>query len=110
MEIAQKYSGILKTVWMTAFYAPLLPIGPLISLLGFIFNYWMEKVFFFSLLNRKVCNSIKFNEKKYLLLRRYARPFLLGSDLNFKMIELLEYFPLFFAVIIYFKIFEIDLF
>ncbi len=35
---------------------------------------------------------------KYLLLNRYARPNVLSSDLNFEMIELLEYFPLSVAV------------
>ena len=64
-------------MWMTAFYMPVMPIGIVISIVGLFCDYWMNK---------------------YLLLRRYARPNLLGNKLNNSMIEYLEFVPLFMSV------------
>lgn len=64
-------------MWLCAFYAPLLPITFVVGLLSLFMAYWMDK---------------------YLLLRRYARPKLLGKNLNRAMIEKLEYFPLMMAI------------
>jgi hypothetical protein len=43
VDFAFKFSYITKTVLMTVFYLPLLPIGVIISLLGLIFAYLVEK-------------------------------------------------------------------
>jgi len=40
------YSYIIKTIWLTAFYAPFTPIVVPISILGLIFNYFVEKYLF----------------------------------------------------------------
>ena len=43
MNIALKYSYIVKTLLMSFIYAPIFPLGLGISLLGLIFGYWLEK-------------------------------------------------------------------
>ena len=43
MQIASKYSYIFKTVLMTMFYLPIFPFGVIISLLGLILAYFLEK-------------------------------------------------------------------
>ena len=43
MQIASKYSYIFKTVLMTMFYLPIFPFGVIISLLGLILSYFLEK-------------------------------------------------------------------
>lgn len=43
-NIGLRYSWILNTMYMTAFYAPLIPIVLIYTLIGFIFVYWIEKV------------------------------------------------------------------
>ena len=43
MEIASKYSYITKTLLMSFLYMPIFPLGVLISLIGFIFGYFIEK-------------------------------------------------------------------
>lgn len=61
----------MNTMFTTAFYAPLLPIGLAYSLLALFLMYWAEK---YKVLNDRV---IKFN---------------LSSKLSTAMTELLEYF------------------
>jgi len=77
IDIAQCYANILKTVWVTAFYAPVLPIGIPISVVGLFISYWTDK---------------------YLLLNRYVKPSALGKSLSLWMAEYLELSPFFFAV------------
>ena len=43
MNVSAKYSYIAKTILMSFFYIPIFPLGIVISLLGFIFGYWLEK-------------------------------------------------------------------
>jgi hypothetical protein len=43
MQIASKYSYIFKTVLMTMFYLPIFPFGVVITLLGLILSYFLEK-------------------------------------------------------------------
>ena len=43
MEIASKYSYIFMTILMTMFYLPIFPLGVPITILGFIFAYFLEK-------------------------------------------------------------------
>ena len=38
-EIPYKYAYIFKTIWLTAFYAPLAPLVVPISIFGLILNY-----------------------------------------------------------------------
>jgi hypothetical protein len=48
-----KYVYYIKTMCLTAFYAPLVPLIVPISFMGFIVNYWIDK---------------------YLILRRHKDP------------------------------------
>ena len=43
MSISSKYSYISKTLFMTMFYLPIFPLGVLISIIGFILVYFLEK-------------------------------------------------------------------
>ena len=43
MNVAMKYSYLVKTLYMSFFFAPVFPLGFGISLFGFIFGYWLEK-------------------------------------------------------------------
>ena len=43
MDISSKYSYISKTLFMTVFYLPIFPLGVLISLIGLILAYFLEK-------------------------------------------------------------------
>ena len=61
MDISYKYSYIGKTLLMTFFYIPIFPIGILITVLGFIFGYFLEKYNFANrykrpeMLNSQIC-------------------------------------------------------
>ena len=43
MNVPMKYSYLVKTLYMSFFFAPVFPLGFGISLFGFIFGYWLEK-------------------------------------------------------------------
>ena len=49
-EIELAYADIIKTIYITVFYAPVCPIGLFLSLIGFMFQYWVEK---YTILRRK---------------------------------------------------------
>lgn len=53
MDVATRYASLVKTVWMTGLYAPLMPICVPISAIAIIIQYKLDK---------------------YLLLRRYKSP------------------------------------
>ena len=43
MNVAAKYSYLIKTLLMSFLFAPIFPLGFFISFIGFIFGYWLEK-------------------------------------------------------------------
>ena len=43
MEVGVQYSNLFKQILMTVFYLPLVPSGPIITLIGVILNYFIEK-------------------------------------------------------------------
>ena len=89
-EIPYKYSYIMKTIWLTAFYSPLVPIVVPVSIAGLIFNYWIEKCLYGN---------------------TYKAPNMISSMVNEVAIELLEYFPLILSVgefLIYFYFYNYD--
>ena len=61
MEIAFKYSYIVRTLLMAFFYMPIFPFSMLISSIGFILGYYLEKYNFTTkykrpeMLNSKIC-------------------------------------------------------
>ncbi|KRX05998.1 hypothetical protein PPERSA_01076 [Pseudocohnilembus persalinus] len=70
-DIAQRYAYLINTLFLTALYAPLLPIGLLISLIGILIIFYIEKY-------------------KVLHLRFISHN--LSPSLSTQMTELLEYF------------------
>ena len=52
MKISYKYSYVAKTLLLSLFYIPIFPFGLIISLLGFIFAYYLELYNFTHLYNR----------------------------------------------------------
>ena len=52
MNVPAKYSYLVKTIFLSFFYAPVFPLGFCISLIGLIFGYWLEK-FNFSKMYKK---------------------------------------------------------
>ncbi len=48
MNISYQYSFLSKSILMTFFYMPIFPLGPVITLIGVILNYFIEK---FKMLN-----------------------------------------------------------
>ena len=77
LDMWRKYPILIKTMWMTAFYASLTPIGIPISMFALLISYWVDK---------------------YLIIKRYKRPLIISADLNKEMTDLFEMVPLFMAV------------
>lgn len=46
-EIELGYADILNTMYITVMYIPVVPIGQLISLIGLVIYYWVEKYVLF---------------------------------------------------------------
>lgn len=68
--MGKRYADIMKTMWVTFFYSPIMPIGTLISLAGLIAYY--------------------FTDKYNLLFRRTVKESI-GKKLSFEMVEFVEY-------------------
>ena len=49
-DLARSYVLVLKTIYFTAFYSVIIPIGMFVSIIGLILWYWTEKVSFFFIL------------------------------------------------------------
>ena len=69
-DMSYKYAMLMKTILLTCFFAPAIPIALIISVLGLSAMYWVDK---------------------YLLLRRAALPSALGGELTRSMIEYIEW-------------------
>jgi len=76
-NMSNKYAQSIKTLLLTAFYAPAMPIAIFFSLFGLLLTYWSDK---------------------YLFLRRNALPPALGHELNTSMLEYLDLMVLFWAL------------
>ena len=68
--MGKRYADLMKTMWFTFFYSPLIPIGTLFSIVGVILYYYTDK---YNLIYRR---TVKEN---------------IGEQLTVDMIELLEY-------------------
>ena len=61
MNVSAKYSYIFKTLLMSFLYIPIFPLGILISFVGFVVAYWLEKINFAryykrpEMLNKQLC-------------------------------------------------------
>lgn len=78
-QLHSKYAQVNKTLMLTFFYAPLLPIGIPIAIGSISIMYWIEKVIIY-------LNCLK-KKKKTLLIRRDARPPPIGKELAEEMID-----------------------
>ena len=67
MDIASKYSYITRTLLMTFFYIPIFPLGLLITFLGFIFSFFLEKYNFM----KKYKKPIMLNSRIYEVYSNY---------------------------------------
>jgi len=76
-NISHKYAFVMKTILLTSFYAPGMPIVALFSLVGLTFTYWTDK---------------------YIFLRRNAIPHTLTDSLNDSMIEYLDWMVVAFSL------------
>ncbi|KAL4500435.1 hypothetical protein ABPG72_003386 [Tetrahymena utriculariae] len=69
-SIGWRYADTTKTMWLTFFFSPLVPVCTFISLLGMIFYYFIDK---------------------YNLIYRRTVKESIGFGLSFEMLELIEY-------------------
>jgi hypothetical protein len=77
-----KFSYICKTILMSFFYIPIFPSGVLISLVGFVVGYWIEK---------------------YNILRNYKKPNMPNHKLGVFLLHNFKY-GLFVYSVLYFKL------
>ena len=70
LNIAAKYTYIMKTLLMSFNYIAIFPLGFPISLIGFIFAYWVEKYNFSKMSKRpeKIDKNIVFFFSEYLVI------------------------------------------
>jgi len=76
-DASAKYSAYIKTMWMTALFAPLIPVVIAISLVGLTLRYWLDK---------------------FLLIRRNSAPKMMGKKLSMRMLKYLELTPFWFGL------------
>jgi len=48
--MGKRYADIMKTMWFTFFYCPVIPLGSFWSIIGLICYYWIDK---YNLINRR---------------------------------------------------------
>ena len=80
VNMAKRYANVTKTMLMTFFYAPILPVSFLISGIALFVEYWVDK---------------------YLLLRRHARPNRLSGDLANYMTKTIPWAVLVYSIMNY---------
>ena len=102
MRISYKYSYVEKTVLLSLFYIPIFPFGIVISLIGFIFSYYLELFNFTHLYNRPEM----INEKICLFYIEYFVINLFFLNLGI-YIFIKNIFSFYFLVIIFLVIFGI---
>ena len=77
----KRYADIMKTMWFTFLYSPVIPIGTVFSLFGLFLHYWADK---YNLIN-------KFTAKENISL-----------DLTLSMLDMLDMIVIMHAVIVFF--------
>jgi len=76
-DFSAKYSSYIKTMWMTALFAPLIPVVIPISLGGLLLRYCLDK---------------------FHLVRRNSAPPMMGKQLALSMLKYLEWTPFWFGL------------
>jgi len=87
MDISLKNAMLVKTMLMTAFFAPAVPFALIFAFLGLGANYWVDK---------------------YLLLRRTVFPTAIHEVLNKYVVEYLEWFGVMFGAGNFFFLFVLQ--
>lgn len=77
MDLAVKNALMVKTMLLTAFFAPIIPFALIFAIIGLTFNYWVDK---------------------HLLLRRNVLPIALQNELCVNMVENIEWMGLMFGL------------
>jgi hypothetical protein len=72
----KRYADMMKTMWFTFFYSPIVPFGTVCSVVGLVIYFWVDK---------------------YNTTRRRTIKETISKDLTFQMIELLELIVMFHA-------------
>lgn len=80
VDMAQRYANTMKTLIVTLSYAPILPLGVLISIVGIIVQYWVDKM---------------------LLIKRHSRPARLSGALSAAMVRIIPFAILIYAIMNY---------
>jgi hypothetical protein len=78
--IGKRYADLMKTMWFTFFYSPVIPFSTLISIIGLILYYWVDK---------------------YNIMRRRTVKESISKDLSYEMIENLELTIIWYTVILF---------
>jgi len=60
-DMVKRYADIMKTMWLTFFYTPAIPIIPLFAIISLFIYYWVDK---YNLIFRR---TIKESNKKLSL-------------------------------------------
>ena len=80
MNVSYQYSFLCKLVLMTFFYMPIFPLGPIITLVGVVLNYFIEKYKMLSIYRRPE----KLNEQiTYFYIDYFVMAFIAWSIGNF---------------------------
>ena len=95
-NIAKCYADLMKTMFFTAFYAPIIPIGLVISGICFIALYWIHKVINLYLI------YLHLFFKKIIIIKRSSIKINVGSELSIEMIEYLEFVVIIYSVNFFF--------
>jgi hypothetical protein len=80
VDMPQRYANSFKTLIVTLSYAPILPLGILISIVGIIVQYWVDKM---------------------LLIKRHSRPARLSGALADAMVRIIPFAILIYAIMNY---------
>lgn len=72
IDLAENYAYVTRTLYLSTWYASVAPLGIIFSIVGLIFNYWLDK---------------------YLLLRVYSYPQNQNENIIFKYVNNLEILP-----------------
>ena len=79
MNVSYQYSFLCKLVLMTFFYMPIFPLGPIITLVGVVLNYFIEKYKMLSIYRRPE----KLNEQiTYFYIDYFVMAFILLGQLE----------------------------
>ena len=90
MDVAVKYSYLIKTLLMSSIFAAIFPLGFCISFVGFIFGYWLEKFNFSKMYKKPEKFDKRINESYINHFIIIFNVLVLGTFYFLKVFEILE--------------------